>query len=187
MAKAETHILARAERRAWRDVDPSADPSNTMPDNDGVRQLQNGKNDLDAKLELTSQNAGQSIDNTRGAIIAFATFKQDMDVAMPTYIAAKRKAFNSVRTATKAIIDQVTSLAVVDKPWFLASQARKDAYKLRQDNAAQVKTISNQLDMLAQKIGTSNDLVDLSAAVAQARAANVSVNALYAASNAAKP
>jgi non-specific serine/threonine protein kinase len=186
MAKAEIRVLARAEKRAWRAVDPSADPSNAVPDNDAVRQLQTGKSDLDAKLALTAQDAGQSIDNTRGAIIAFATFKQDMDVAKPAYIAAKRKAFDAARTATKAVIDQVTSLAAVEKPWFLASQARKDAYKLRQDNAVQAKAMSGQLDTLAQHVATANDLDDLSTAVAQAKATNQSVNALYAASYAAK-
>ena len=71
----------------------------------------------------------------------------------PAFIAAKRKAFDGLRTTTQAVINQVTSLAAVEKPWFLASQARKDAYKLRQDNASQVKTFSNQLDTLAQKVG----------------------------------
>ncbi|HEY2009024.1 MAG TPA: serine/threonine-protein kinase [Rhizomicrobium sp.] len=186
MAKAEARVLARAEKRAWRAVDPSADPSNAMPDNDAARQLQTGKSDLDAKLALTAQDAGQSIDNTRGAIVAFATFKQDMEVAKPAYIAAKRKAFDAALTATKAVIDQVVSLAAVEKPWFLASQARKDAYKLRQDNATQAKAMSSQLDTLAQHVATANDLDDLSTAVAQAKATNQSVNALYAASYAAK-
>jgi hypothetical protein len=152
-----------------------------------VRQLQTGKSDLDAKLKLTATDPGQIIDNLRDAIIAFGIFQRDLAVAMPAYIAARKTAFDDVHTATKSVADQIAGLAAVEKPWFLAAKARQDAYKLRQDNAAQAKTIAGDLDGLAQKVGASNDLAELSAFVAQAKTANQTMTALYAASNAAKP
>jgi hypothetical protein len=106
---------------------------------------------------------------------------------MPAYVAARHKAFDDVRAATRGVLDQVNGLAAAEKPWFLAAKARQDAWKLRQDNAAQAKTLATQLDALTQKAAASNDLGELSGMLAQAKAANQSASALFAASNAAKP
>jgi predicted Ser/Thr protein kinase len=186
LARNQIDILSRAEKVAWQSVDPAADPLNTVAENDAVRQLQTAKSDLDAKLKLRSQDAGQSIDNTAASLTAFATFQQALALAMPSFVAAHRKAFDDARTAARGVIDQVTALGAVEKPWFLAAKARLDAYKLRQDNAAQAKTLAGQLDSLAQKVAASNDLTEINDAIAQAKAASQSAAALYAASNAAK-
>ena len=187
MAKAENGILARTEKKLWQEVDPATDPLNAVPQNDAVRQLQTGKSDLDTALKLTSTDPAQTIDNMRQAITAFGAFQQDFALAMPAYVDARRKAFADLHTATKAVVDQVASLAAVEKPWFLAAKARQDAYQLRQDNATKAKTTGAELDGLAQKVATSTDLAELSGLVAQAKTINQNVSALYAASNAAKP
>ena len=50
MATAETHILTHVKASLADRRSVSRSSSNAVSDNDGMRQLQNGKNDLDAKL-----------------------------------------------------------------------------------------------------------------------------------------
>jgi non-specific serine/threonine protein kinase len=183
-AKTETDILSRAEKRLWRDVETPAPDAPSGPE---VTKLQQSKSDLDAKLTAApSQDAGQILEGLRLSLASFGAFQDAYTAAMPAYVAARRKSFDTLHTATQTLCDQITALANVDKPWFLASSARKDAYKLRQDNAAQAKTLSARLNDLGKTIDVSNDLHQVSAAVSEATTAKKTASGLYAASNAAQ-
>jgi len=186
MAKAEDDLLARAERRSWRDAEPTPAAKDAPGSEDAIAKLQQAKTDLDAKLaQPAAQDAGQIVDNTRQALTSFAAFRDAYAVATPFYVTARRKAFDALHTAAQSYCDQVATLANVEKPWLLASSARKNAYKLRQDNAAQAKALSARLYDLASTVAATSDLHQLSAALSEAAAAKQTAGALYAASSAA--
>ena len=186
MAKSESDILARAEKRAWRDLDTPPDPKDAPGSAAAVAKLQQTKTDLDAALTATPvEDAGRIIDNVRMSLVDYAAFQDAYAAATPFYVTAKRKAFDTAHASVQGVCDQVAALANVDKPWLFASSARKNAYKLRQDNAAQAKTLSTQLDDLAKTVAASSDLRQLSAAMAQVAQARKTAAGLYVASNAA--
>ena len=183
-AKTETDILVRTEKRLWRDVDSS--PSDTPAGLD-VTKLQQSKSDLDAALTASPpQDAGQIVDGLRLSLMRFSAFQDAYAAAAPTYIAARRKSFDALHLTAKAICEQVVTLANVEKPWFLASSARKNAYKLRQDNASQAKVLAAHLDELAKTVAVSKDLHQLTAAFGEATAAKKTAGELYSASNTAQ-
>lgn len=184
IAKSEIDILARAEKRLWRDVDMGTADAPAGPD---VTKLQQSKSDLDAKLAAgLPQDAGQIMDNLRASLASFGVFQEAYTAATPTYVTARRKSFDVLHAATQSLCDQVAALANVEKPWFLASSARKNSYQLRQDNAAQAKTLSARLNDLAKMTATSADLHQLAAAASEAATAKKTAGGLYAASNAAQ-
>ena len=184
IAKSETDILARTEKRLWRDVNSSPADAPAGPD---VTKLQQSKSDLDAKLAAAlPQDAGQIMDNLRLSLASYGAFQEAYAVATPTYATARRKSFEALHSAAQSLCDQVAALANVEKPWFLASSARKNAYELRQDNATQAKALSVRLSDLTKTVAVSNDLHQLTAAVAEAAAAKKTASGLYATSNAAQ-
>ena len=184
IAKSETDILARTEKRLWRDVDSSPADAPAGPD---VTKLQQSKSDLDAKLAAAPpQDAGQIMDNLRLSLASYGAFQEAYAVATPTYATARRKSFDALHAAAQSLCDQIAALANVEKPWFLASSARKNAYELRQDNATQAKALSVRLSDLTKTVAVSNDLHQLTAAVAEAAAAKKTASGLYATSNAAQ-
>lgn len=186
MAKAESDNLTRTTKRMWRDLGGTPDPNDAPGGADAIAKLAAAKAALDSTLGVPpSQDAGQIIDQTRLSLINFAAFQDATKTAMPFYIAARRKAFDTLHTDTQGYLAQVASLASVEKPWFLASTARKNAYKLRQDNAVQAKALEQRLDDLAKTVAASSDLHALGSAITEAADAKKSAGALYASSSAA--
>jgi len=186
MAKAESDNLTRTAKRMWRDLGGAPGPTDAPGGADAIAKLQAAKTALDSGLGVPpSQDAGQILEQTRLSLTNFAAFQDAYRTAMPFYVTAKRKAFDTLHTDTQAYLAQVASLANVEKPWFLASTARKNAYKLRQDNAAQAKTLGQRLDDLSKTVATSSDLHTLAAAITEAADAKKSAGALYASSSAA--
>ena len=184
MAKAQNGNIARTERRLWRDLGPA--PDDATGGTDVIAKLRGAKTGLDAALAAPpSQDAGQIIDQTRLSLVNFAAFQDAYKTAMPVCVAAERKAFDALRTDTQSYLAQVAVLAKVEKPWFLASAAHKNAYKLRQDNAAQAKPLAQRLDDLAKSVASSSDLRDIAAAITQAADVKKSAGELYASSSAA--
>lgn len=186
MAKAESDSLRRAQRRMWRDMTPLPVPNDAPGSADAIAKLQAAKTQLDTALTPPpSQDAGQIADQTRALLASFGAFQDAAKVAVPFVVAARRKAFDTLHTDTQAYLAQVAALANVEKPWFLASAARKSAYKLRLDNAAQAKVLSQQLDVLAKTAATSSDPRAMADAVTQAGTVKQSAGALYTSSSAA--
>ena len=118
-----------------------------------------------------------------GGAATFQDATQDGDATSMSRPGARR--FDTLHTDTQSYLAQVASLASVEKPWFLASTARKNAYKLRQDNAVQGKVLAQRLDDLAKTVATSSDLHALASALTEAADAKKSAGALYASSSAA--
>ena len=186
MAKAESDNLTRAAKRMWRDLGGTPGPNDAPGGADAIAKLQAAKAALDSTLGVPpSQDAGQVIDQTRLSLANFAAFQDAYRTATPFYVTARRKAFDTLHTDTRGYLGQVASLANVEKPWFLASTARKNAYKLRQDNAARAKALAQRLVDLAKTVATSSDLHALASAITEAADAKKSAGALYASSSAA--
>jgi len=186
MAKAESDNLTRTAKRMWRDLGGAPGPTDAPGGAEAIAKLQAARTALDSGLGVPpSQDAGQILDQTRLSLTNFAAFQDAYKTAVPFYVTARRKAFDTLHTDTQAYLAQVASLANVEKPWFLASTARKNAYKLRQDNAAQAKTLGQRLDDLSKTVATSSDLHTLAAAITEAADVKKSAGALYASSSAA--
>jgi hypothetical protein len=183
ISKKETTLLARNMKRQWKDLEepPATDDPNAAK---AVAALQSAKADMDGRLttDFTNLDAAHAIEAARQALLSFGQFQGTYGDAAPVYIAARQKEFATLYSSIQAQSDQIVALANVPKPWFLASQARKQAYQLRQDNAVQAKALLAPLSALS---GTTADLSQLNAAIAQLSATQKSVSDLYAASNAA--
>jgi len=188
MAKTEIAALGRTTRRIWRDLGTLPDPP--PPDAAGsVTALKTAKTDLDGKLatDLTTLDALAALGATRQALDAYTAFQNAYAAAAPVYVAARKKDLTDLLATAQSTTNQIVSLAGVEKPWFLASQQRKQAYELRQGNAAQAKALLTQLNSAASVAQSSKDLKLVSGAIAQMTTAQATLSNLYAASNAAKP
>lgn len=185
MAKSESDSLGRTQRRMWRDIGtlPAAGDAAGA---DVMAKLQKARTDLAAALAAPpQQDAGQIIGQTRAAFLAFGAFQDAYGTAVPMLVTVKRSTFDGLHTAAQSLCDQVAALANVEKPWFLASTARKNAYKLRQDNATEAKALTQQMDDLARAVAASNDLKQLTAAISQATDDKSKAGQLYASSTSA--
>ncbi|HUE62757.1 MAG TPA: serine/threonine-protein kinase [Rhizomicrobium sp.] len=186
MAKSEYDSLGRTERRMLRDAGQMPAANDVPGSADAIAKLQKAKADLNAALAVPArQDVAQIIDQTRLAISSFAAFQDAYGAALPVFVTAKRNAFDALHTTAKSLCDQVTALANVEKPWFLASSVRKNAYQLRQDNAVQAKAIGQQLDDLARTVATSNDLRELTTAINSVTDDRTKAAQLYASSSSA--
>ena len=187
LAKNEIAILGRSERRMWRDLGAPPDAKTSPDAANAVLKLKNAKTELDARLstDLTTLDAAAAIEATRQTLLSLGLFQDAYSAAVPLYISARQKEFGALYASVQSSSDQIVALAAVPKPWFLAPQARKQAYQLRQDNAAQAKALIVQLGALP--VATTTDLKQLNAAITQVQAAQTTLSSLYAASNAAKP
>jgi serine/threonine protein kinase len=185
MAKNEIAILGRATRRIWRDL--GNDIKNAPDAAKAVTNLKTAKTDLDGRLatDLTALDAAAAIEATRQTLLSFDLFQDAYSAAAPFYVAARRKEFGELYATVQSSSDRIVALAAVPKPWFLAPQARKQAYQLRQDNAAQAKALIVQLGALPA--ATTTDIKQLNAALVQVLAAQTTLSGLHAASEAAKP
>jgi hypothetical protein len=185
MAKNEIAILGRAMRRIWRDL--GSDIKNAPDAAKAVTSLKTAKTDMDGRLaaDLTALDAAAAIEATQQTLVSFGLFQDAYSAAAPFYTAARRKEFSELYATVQSSSEQVVALAAVPKPWFLAPQARKQAYQLRQDNAAQAKALIVQLGVLP--VATTTDLKQLNAAMVQGLAAQTTLSSLHAASEAAKP
>jgi hypothetical protein len=189
MAKSEIAILGRAARRMWRDLDGPPDTKGAPDAANALMKLKTAKAEMDARVatDLTGLDGGAAIEATRQALLSFGVFQDAYGAAAPFYVSARRKAFGDLYASVQSTSDQIVALAAVPKPWFLAPQARKQAYQLRQDSAAQAKTLLAPLSSLSATIPATTDLKQLNAAIAQAVAAQTALSSLHAVSSAAKP
>ena len=186
MAKSESDSLGRAERRMLRDAGTIPGPTEAPGSAEAIAKLLKAKDDLNAALAAPmAQDSTQIIAQTQAAISSFAAFQDAYGAVAPTFVTARRNTFTGLYTTTKSLCDQVSALANVEKPWFLASSARKNAYQQRQENAAQAKALAQQLDVLAGTVTSSNDLRALAAAINQATDGKTKATQLYASSSAA--
>jgi len=186
MAKAELAALGRSSRRTWRDL--GGDPKLVSDSANTIAALKTTKADLDAKLgaDLTALDAAGAITATRQGLDAYAVFQTAFLAAAPQYVLARKQDLTNLLTTAQTTTDQIVALAGVSEPWFLASQARKQAYKLRQENAAHAKALFTQLSSAASVAQSSKDLKVVAGAIAQLTEGQATLANLHAASAAAK-
>ncbi len=128
-----------------------------------------------------------SIDAARQALGDYAAFASAYGAATHLYAPAKRSAFAAIEARARAIGDATIALSAgAPRPWLFASQARKDAYRLLQDNASRSRTSMAELDQLSRTMTSTSDLDALNAAVARASSLSQELSNLYAASAAAR-
>jgi hypothetical protein len=179
----ETALIGRAGRRLWADVSKPLDTTTTPNAAKIAAALQKAKAELDAALAANDpakpQDAARTIDGLKDAILKLGALQEAYAAALPFYGTAKRQAFDTINASAQALSAEVIRLAAVEKPWILASQARKQAYQLRQDNAAKAKALATELVGLAANVLKTTDFKQLDAAVTQATEAQKTLNALY--------
>ena len=157
-------------------------------DAEGIAALKSAKADLDAKLgaDPAVLDAAGAIAATRQGLDAYAAFQTAFLAAAPQYVLARKQDLTNLLTTAQTTTDQIVALAGVSEPWFLASQARKQAYKLRQENAAHAKALFTQLSSAASVAQSSKDLKVVAGAIAQLTEGQATLANLHAASAAAK-
>jgi serine/threonine protein kinase len=188
MAKAEITALGRSARRTWRDLGATPDPKAAADTANSIEALKAAKSDLDAKLavDLTALDAPAAVGAAQQVLDSYVAFQAAYATAAPQYVAARKQDLTTLLAAAQSTTDQVVALAGVSKPWFLASQSRKQAYQLRQDNAVRAKALFTQLSSAASVAQSSKDLKLVISAIAQVTTGQATLSSLYAASNAAK-
>jgi len=188
MAKTEIGAVGRTTRRMWRDLGAAPDPKIAPDTANTVDALKNAKAELDARLaaDTTTLDATAAAVATQQALEAYVAFQSAYTAAAPVYVVARKKDLADLLATAQSTTDQIVALAGAEKPWFLASQARKQAYQVRQDNATQAKALFTQLSTAASLAQSSKDLKLVSGAVTQFTAGQATLSGLYAASNAAK-
>jgi serine/threonine protein kinase len=188
MAKTEIAAIGRTTRRIWRDLGAAPDPKIAPDTANTVDALKNAKTALDARLaaDTTALDATAAAVAAQQVLEAYAAFQSAYTAAAPVYVVARKKDLADLLATAQSTTDQIVALAGAEKPWFLASQARKQAYQLRQDNASQAKALFTQLSTAASLAQSSKDLKLVSGAIAQFTAGQATLSSLYAASHAAK-
>lgn len=187
MSRSEVTALDRAAKSQWKGVEQPLSQPVSAGASAAVAKVREAKTDLDASIAAVSQknDAAGSIEAVRNALTAYGTFAAAYDAATPFYIPEKRKEFAALETSARLASGKVVAFASVSKPWLFASQARKDAYKLLQDNATQATAQIAQLNELSQSAVSSASMKQLNAALAQGSKIAQSLDNLYAKSSAA--
>jgi serine/threonine protein kinase len=188
MAKTEITALGRSSRRIWRDLGTAPDVQTTPDPANAVTALKTTKTDLDSKLatDLATLDAAAATGAMQQALDAYGAFQGAYAAAAPLYVAARKKDLAALLATAQSTTDQIVALAGASKPWFLASQARKQAYQLRQDNAAHAKALLTELSTVASTAQSSKDMRLIAGAITQLTEGQATLSGLYAASNAAK-
>jgi len=182
----ETSLLGRAEKRLLRNV---SDPLDTkaLPDAaKAIAALQQAKTNLDGALAIDPTRldaAHKSWTHCSKLSQISVCCRIPMAPAVSFYLPAKQKEVAALLVSVQTLSGQVIALANVPKPWLFASQARKRAYQLRQDNAAQAKALATQMNDLSATVSTAKDFKQLAAAMTQAAQAKKSLDDFYAASS----
>ncbi len=186
-ARSEVTALDRAAKIQWKDVEQPLSQPMSAGASAAVAKVRQAKTDLDASIAAVSQkiDAAGSIEAVRNALTAYGTFATAYDAAAPYYIPEKRKEFAALEASARLASGKVVAFASVSKPWLFASQARKDAYKLLQDNAAQATAQLAQLNELSQSAASSASMKQLNAALTQGSKIAQSLDNLYSGSSAA--
>jgi hypothetical protein len=165
----EADALARAETEQWKAIQDQASPA--VPESaKAFATVKDAKGKLDSALVavVNSKDGANSVNAAVSALTAFGVFQSSYDAAAGVFvtarITAKKQQYAAQDASLRQVAQKVIGLAVADKPGFLASRARKDAYQLLQDNAAQAKAQLTRLDDLSRTVSAASDVSQLDAA-----------------------
>jgi hypothetical protein len=179
-------VTAQAHRR---EVEQVLGRSRTGQGSEAVAAVGQADAKLDAAIAAmpASGDPVASINAARQAVGDYAAFATAYSGATRLYAPVKRAAFAAIEARARAIGDATIALsAAAPRPWLFASQARKDAYRLLQDNGARSRSSMAELDQLSRTIASTSDLDALNAAAARASSLRQELSSLYAASAAAR-
>lgn len=180
--------IGRAQRRLLRNVVTTVDPKAAPEAVKAMTALQEARTSLDEslKLDVTNLEAVQTLDGLQKAMVDFGALQDAYRGTLGLQMAAKQKEFATLYATLQSLSGQVIALANVPEPWLLASSARKNAYRQRQENAAQAKTLAAQMSDLSAAVGASKDIKQLDDALGQAATAKTSLDRLYESSSRAQ-
>jgi tRNA A-37 threonylcarbamoyl transferase component Bud32 len=188
-SRAEAATLGGVAQGHRREVEQVLGRSRTGQGSSAVSAVVQAEAKLDGAIAAmpSSGDPVASIDAARRVVGDYASFANAYEVATHAYAPVKRSAFAAIDSRAQAMGNAtIVFSAAAPRPWLFASQARKQAYRLLQDNSARARASMAQLDHLSRTISSSSDLGALNAAVAQASRVRQELSGLYAASSAAR-
>jgi non-specific serine/threonine protein kinase len=188
LSRDEAASLGHAAEGHRREVEQVLGRSRTGQGSSAVAAVVQADARLDAAIAAMPSPGDPvaSIDAARRAVGDYAVFAKAYGVATHSYAPVKRSAFAAVDSRAQALAAAVVALSAAPRPWLFASQARKQAYRLLQDNSARSKASMAQLDQLSRTVASNSSMDALDAAVARASAIRQELSNLYAASSAAR-
>jgi non-specific serine/threonine protein kinase len=189
MARGEIGALGRLAQVQAREVEHTLGGSARIAGSaSAVAAVRQAQGALDAAAVPIAQasDGAAAIDAARRSIAAYGAFASAYASATRFYVPAKRAQITSAAIDVRAEAAQLTAMANVPKPWFLAAQARKHAYQQLQDNAARAKAELAQLEPIARAAAGSGDLKLLDADLARVSGLKQSLAGLRASSAAAQ-
>jgi serine/threonine protein kinase len=113
---------------------------------------------LTASSESETADPPSLVKMGRAALVEYAAFNRVYADASRLFAPARRAAFSHIESEAEGRAARAIAAARVAKPWFLASQSRKQAYLRLQSDAARAKVLGAQLAQLSQSVATSSDL-----------------------------
>jgi class 3 adenylate cyclase len=186
-SRGEVTALARASKLMWRDMEQP--PGKTVaPDAAAAIAAANqakSKFDDAVAAAQNGQDPAVALNATGQALGAYDAFATAYGAAAQFYVVARRNDFATLAAAAHGISDQLAALGKVEKPWVLASRARRDAYKTLADNAKEAQSQVAQVDELQRGAVAASDLKKVNAALGQASTIKLRLDGLLATSNAA--
>jgi class 3 adenylate cyclase len=186
-SRGEVTALARASKLMWRDMDQPL--GKTVPPDAAaaIAAANQAKTNLDDAVAAAQneQDPTISLNKTGQALAAYDAFATAYGAAAQFHVVARRADFAALTTAAHGISDQLAAMGKVEKPWVLASRARRDAYKTLADNAKDAASQVAQMDELQRGALAASDLKKVGAALSQASTIKARLDGLLATSNAA--
>jgi hypothetical protein len=187
MAHSEATALQHAGAQLWRDLEKTPGKSLAPDAAAAIAKAQQTKTSLDNAVAAAeqAQDGSVSLKATRQALATYDAFATACEAVTPFYISARRSDFAALVVAARSISDRLVALGRVDKPWLLASRARKDAYQTLSSNATEAQAQVAQLDDLQHRADAATSLKKMSAAMSRASAIKARLSSLLANSDAA--
>jgi hypothetical protein len=187
MARSETTALERAGKLLWRDMEQR--PRNIAAPNaaTAIAGAAEAKTKLDDAIAAARQAKDEigSLSATKQALAAYDGFTAAYAAAAQFYISARRSELAALDTAAHRICDKLIALGKVSEPFFLASHARKAAYRTLVENAAAAQTQVARLDEIDRGAVAANSLRKVSGALIQASTIKATLDGLLENSTAA--
>ena len=207
MATGQSSALSRAARNQlanlkklapWGDL-KSTSQATTPEEQSAVASLRDAKSQLDLATADASRatDPASAIAATHRAFTAWQGFSAAATMASSvgqryadrnaetTMLPAKQTAFTLVENAARQTANRVVQLASSGKPGLFANKAKRDSYRLRQDNATKARSSLSDLDRLAATVRSATTAAEIETARSQAVAINSTLYQLYSASYAA--
>ena len=187
MSQKEATALSRAGAQLGRDIERPLGNAAGAGAEAAIAAAKQAKTNFVSAVTAAQQvqDGNASLGSTREALAAYDAFAAACGAVQPFYVAARRGDFAALAAEAHSTSDKLGTLGKVKEPWFLASRARKDAYRTLLDNATQAQAQIAELDELQQRTGSANSLKKINASMSKASAITSKLDALLESSTAA--